>query len=96
MSLRDQSVLGTVAQDEMNEPLPQRHIEDRTIYLSRNQFRSEAGKLGKPVITDFELAVDRSRIHNHPIQPGDYRSPEVIIGAGWSYSIDIWNLGVLV
>lgn len=80
----------------MNEPLPQKHIEDRTIYLSRNQFGPEAGKLGKPVITDFGLAVDRSRIHNHPIQPGDYRAPEVIIGSGWSYNIDIWNLDVLV
>lgn len=96
MSLRDQSVLDTVAQDEIVEPLPQKQLEDRTIYLSRNQFGLEAGGLGRPVITDFGLAVDGSHLHNHPIQPDDYRAPEVIIGADWSYSVDIWNLGVLV
>ncbi|KAE8349939.1 kinase domain protein [Aspergillus coremiiformis] len=96
LSLGDQSVLDTVAQDEMNDPLPQKQLEDRTIYLSRNHFGVEAEKLGRPVITDFGLAVDGSRIHRHPIQPDDYRAPEVIIGAGWSYSVDIWNLGVLI
>jgi hypothetical protein len=32
----------------------------------------------------------------HPIQPDHYRASEVILGAGWTYSADIWNLGVLV
>ncbi|PYI02908.1 kinase domain protein [Aspergillus sclerotiicarbonarius CBS 121057] len=96
MSLRDPSVLDKVAEDEMNEPLPQKHLEDRTIYLSRNQFGLEVGELGRPVITDFGLAVTGSQIHHHLIQPDDYRAPEVIIGAGWSYSVDIWNLGVLI
>lgn len=96
MSLRDPSVLDTVVQDEINEPLPQKHLEDRTIYLSRNQFGLDARGLGRPVITDFGLAVDGSEIHNHPVQPDEYRAPEVIIGAGWSYSVDVWNLGVLV
>ncbi|KAK2765961.1 hypothetical protein FQN54_007476 [Arachnomyces sp. PD_36] len=96
MSLRDPSILDKVAQDEMDEPLPQKHLEDRTIYLSRNQFGLDVGELGRPVITDFGLAVDGSRTHNHLIQPDDYRAPEVIIGAGWSYSVDIWNLGVLI
>ncbi|EAW14979.1 protein kinase domain protein [Aspergillus clavatus NRRL 1] len=96
MSLREPSVLDKVAQDEMNDPLPQKHLEDRTIYLSRNQFGLEVRGLGRPVITDFGLAVDGSRIHHHLIQPDEYRAPEVIIGAGWSYSVDIWNLGVLI
>ena len=32
----------------------------------------------------------------HPIQPDSYRAPEVLLGVGWSYSADIWNLGVMV
>ncbi|KAJ5561471.1 protein kinase [Penicillium sp. DV-2018c] len=32
----------------------------------------------------------------HPIQPGHYRAPEVILGCGWNTSADIWNLGVLL
>ena len=80
----------------MIEPLPQKHLPDRTIYLSRNQFGLEVGEFGRPIITDFGLAVKGSRMHNHLIQPDEYRAPEVIIGAGWGYSTDIWNLAVLV
>lgn len=98
MALRDQSLPDLVAQEEMNDPLPQKRLENRTIYLSRNQFGAEPKHLGRPVITDFGLAVygDRSRVYNHIIQPDGYRAPEVAIGAGWSYSADMWNLGVLV
>lgn len=30
------------------------------------------------------------------IQPPMLRAPEVIIGAGWDFRVDIWNLGALV
>ncbi|OOG00373.1 hypothetical protein ASPCADRAFT_158345 [Aspergillus carbonarius ITEM 5010] len=96
LSLRNPSVLDRVARDEMIEPLPQKHLPDRTIYLSRNQFGLEVGEFGRPIITDFGLAVKGSRMHNHLIQPDEYRAPEVIIGAGWGYSTDIWNLAVLL
>lgn len=38
-SLRDHSVMEKVAQEEMNNQLPQKQAENRTIYLSRNEFR---------------------------------------------------------
>ncbi|CAK44789.1 uncharacterized protein An04g08230 [Aspergillus niger] len=96
MALRDHSILDKVSQDEIKEPLPQKQLEDRTIYLSRNHFGVEANGSGRPVITDFGLAVDGSRAHYHPIQPDSSRAPEVILGAGWSYSADIWNLAALL
>lgn len=98
LALRDQSVLDAVAQDEINEPLLQKKLEDRTIYLSRNNFRLQPTNLGRAVVTNFGLAVhgDVAETHNHPIQPDNYQAPEVILRTGWSYSADIWNLGVIV
>ncbi|RAK88360.1 kinase-like protein [Aspergillus costaricaensis CBS 115574] len=71
----------------------QKRARDRTIYLSRNHFGVEANSLGRPVITDFGLAVEGSQTHYHPIHPDSFRAPEVVLGAGWKYSADIWNLG---
>lgn len=59
-----------------------------------------------PKIVDFGLATSLksdsqgqggiSELGLHPIQPDQYRAPEVILGCGWSFSADIWNFGVLV
>ncbi|KAI3092197.1 hypothetical protein CBS147333_10251 [Penicillium roqueforti] len=97
MALRDHCVLDAVVQDEIEDPLPQKILKDRTIYLSRNNFGLQVGNLGRPVITDFGLSVRGDEgPHNHPIQPNGFRAPEVIIGASWNYSADIWNLGALI
>ncbi|KAF2231616.1 kinase-like protein [Viridothelium virens] len=98
MGLRDQAVLHTVAQDEAESPLPQKKLEDRTIYLSRNYFGVPAEGLGVPVITDLGLAVrgDERRFYDHLIQPDQYCAPEVILAGGWSYSADLWNLAALL
>lgn len=96
MALRDQSTLDTVAREEREDPLPQKKYTDRTIYLSRNDFGFQVNNLGRPVITDFGLSVHGDSPHNHTIQPSGFRAPEVILGAGWDYSVDIWNLGALV
>lgn len=96
MALRDQSVLDTVAREELQDPLPQKNCDDRTIYLSRNDFGFQPDNIGRPVLMDFGLSACGKTIHNHPIQPQGFRAPEVIIGSGWDYSVDIWNLGALV
>lgn len=97
MALRDHSVLDAVVRDEIEGPLPQKISDDRTIYLSHNNFGFQANSLGRPVITDFGLSVCGDKAsHNHSIQPNGFRAPEVLIGASWDYSVDIWNLGALV
>lgn len=96
VKLEDMSILERDAKDEYSNPLPQKHTEDRTIYLSRNNY----GRLLKPVgtvqITDFDLSVLGDVPRSGSIQAEIYRAPEVILGAGYSYAADIWNLGVMV
>lgn len=97
MALSNPSVLNTIAQDEMNSPSPRKHLDGRDIYLSRNYWGLSHHDLGRPIITDFGLAVRGDGPSNsHPIQPDGYRAPEVCLAGEWSYSADIWNLGVMV
>jgi hypothetical protein len=80
------------------EPPSYEEREGRPVYKSRPDF----GWLRKGVrflqISDFGLAAcgDVSSLHNHLIQPLQLRAPEVILKAGWTYSADIWNLGMVV
>ena len=79
--LEDRSILERSARDEMENPLPQKKCDDRTIYLSRN---------------NYGHSVQGDDSNNGCIQAEVYRAPEVILDAGWTYSADIWNLGVMV
>jgi serine/threonine protein kinase len=73
----------------------------RTVYLSAGDFGPlSIGtlRLLVPVITDFGHAqrITLCSPGFSPIQPDQYRAPEVILGCGWTFSADIWNLGLLV
>ena len=83
--------------DEAENPSPRKLEGTRVIYPSRN-LGDLQGAPGPPKITDFGLAVsgDGPQPHNHPIQADLFQAPEVILRAGWTYSADIWNLGVMV
>ena len=97
--LEDMSILESSALDEFKNPLPQKICDDRTIYLSRNQYgqpRKIAKVLGRVTITDFGFAVCGDGPHYGPIQAEPFRAPEVILDSGWTYSSDIWNLGIMV
>lgn len=72
------------------------------IYRCHNDFGPlDASKLGRmyPQITDFSAAVvlgnnkhdNYVQLGTHPIQPDNYRAPEVVLGCGWSFSADMWN-----
>ncbi|GKZ35249.1 hypothetical protein AbraIFM66950_005843 [Aspergillus brasiliensis] len=80
---------------------------DRVIYRCHNNFGPlDPSGLGNiyPQITDFGAATLLGNGGDHgavqlgtrPIQPDYYRAPEVVLGCGWSYSADIWNLGVMI
>ncbi|MCJ1247543.1 hypothetical protein MMC30_004757 [Trapelia coarctata] len=65
--------------------------------FSHNDFGPLRSLYSLPKIADFGNAQQNSpQPRIHPIQPDHYRAPEVILGTGWTYSADIWNLGVLI
>jgi serine/threonine-protein kinase SRPK3 len=67
---------------------------DAIVYKSR-RFKNPR-VYGYPVLCDLGQAQDGTLVHNEDIQPEVYRAPEVILEQEWSYSVDIWNLGVMV
>ena len=97
--LEDKSLLEIAAQEEYEDPLPQKRLENgRTIYLSRSNYGKPRGITGLVEITDLGLAerVSADEINTGPIQAEIYRAPEVILDVGYSNSADIWSLGVMV
>ncbi|KAL9101424.1 MAG: hypothetical protein Q9163_003316 [Psora crenata] len=96
LGIEDRTVIEDLVNDEVEEPTPRKEEGSRAIYLSRN-FGDYKGPPGPPKIADFGLAVkgNVSGLHKHPIQADLFQAPEVILRAGWTYSVDIWNLGVM-
>ena len=79
--------------------MPRKVKNGHNVYLSHKDLDPPISYYFLPKITDFGLAhhqKDLAVLNRHPIQPDDYRAPEIILGAGWTYSVDIWNLGLLV
>ncbi|KAJ5960848.1 uncharacterized protein N7479_007998 [Penicillium vulpinum] len=80
--LEDRELLSQNARDEFENPLPQKHCNDGCIiYLS---------------LVDFDLAVQGDILQDGCIQAEVYRAPEVILDRGYTYSADIWTLGVML
>lgn len=90
----DTSLLRHYEAAEDQSPSPRKILEDRTIYKTR-EFRLTNAP-GYPVLCDFGEARYGGETHVDLIQPDIYRAPEVIFGIPWSYSADIWMVGVMV
>jgi serine/threonine-protein kinase SRPK3 len=96
LGIENDGIISELIEDEEKNPTPAKVYDDRRIYPHRN-FGNLRGPPGRPKLADFGLAVTGSEgPHNHPIQPDLLQAPEVILRAGWSYSVDVWNLGVMV
>ncbi|KXS93469.1 hypothetical protein AC578_9220 [Pseudocercospora eumusae] len=96
VKVEDPAILQRDAQDEQRNPLPQKHLDGRIIYLSRNDYGQFSAPTGVVQIVDFDLSVFGNIPRTGCIQADVYRAPEVILDAGYSYSADIWSLGVML
>ncbi|TQW00462.1 protein kinase [Cordyceps javanica] len=93
MNPHEYVILEKDALDEYCNPLPQKIDENRTIYLSRNNYGPLLRPTGIVQIGDYGLSVSGKMEHTGCIQAEAYRAPEVILDAGYGYSADIWSLG---
>ncbi|KAH8713996.1 Serine/threonine-protein kinase SRPK [Beauveria bassiana] len=96
VKLEDLAILDRDALDEYQNPLPQKITNDRTIYLSRNNYGPFSIPAGIVQIADFGYSKSGKTHHSGCIQAEAYRAPEVILDSGYSYSADIWSLGVMM
>jgi serine/threonine-protein kinase SRPK3 len=96
MKIEDPGIFERSARDEYDRPLPQKLVDGRIIYLSRNDYGKPSAPTGVVQITDFDLSVLGKKQNSGCIQADIYRAPEVILDAGYTYSADIWSLGVMV
>lgn len=97
VGFEDPSVVEDFARAQIQNPMPRKIQDGRSIHQSHNDFGPLKSSYVLPKIADFGLAqYGKSEPQRYPIQVDRYRAPEVILGADWMYSADIWNLGVLV
>ncbi|VUC27273.1 unnamed protein product [Clonostachys rosea] len=95
----DPSILDEYLRQQKKTPPMLKESRGRPIYETRHNF----GRLKRGIqiakLTDFGLAVCDQKpgtLHFHNIQPLEYTAPEVLFKTGWSYSADIWNLGLVL
>lgn len=101
VTLENDAVLRKFVRRQRKSAQP-RHIrteDGRETYLSQGDFGPLQGSRLLPQLADFNLAfpgLADGHFHLSAIQSHRFRAPEVILGCPWSYSVDIWNLGLLV
>ncbi|KAF4948915.1 hypothetical protein FGADI_9199 [Fusarium gaditjirri] len=101
VTIENDSVLAGFVKNCTANPQP-RHVradDGRVIYLSQDDFGPLRGNMVLPALADFNQSfpgLEGNKGHLSPIQFHRYRAPEVLLGCPWSYSIDIWNFGLVM
>lgn len=101
VTIESEDVLINFIKRQTKNPQPKhtRLQDGRDTYLSQGNFGPLQGSRLLPKLADFNLAfpgLANGNGHLAAIQSHRFRAPEVILGCPWSYSVDIWNLGLLV
>lgn len=94
LRIEEDSILEAFEAAELSAPSPRKFDGDRVIYESRGLRRPK--KPGRPVLCDVGEARFGRKTYTDDIQPYVYRAPEIILDIPWTYSADIWNVGVMV
>ncbi|RAL17626.1 kinase-like protein [Aspergillus homomorphus CBS 101889] len=92
--IEDDSVFTDFEIRELERSVPRKeaNADGRTIYMS--QELKVPKQVDRPVLCDFGSAM-LGECHSAFVQPKIYRAPEVIFGAPWTFSADIWNVGCM-
>ncbi|KAF1817290.1 kinase-like protein [Eremomyces bilateralis CBS 781.70] len=102
MTFEDRPAIDRFIQAQTENPMARKVFTDHTVYRSQRNFGDIKWPSGvrnmMPKLADFGVAQrgDQPGRLIFPIQPNHCRAPEVLLGAGWSYSADIWNFGIIV
>ena len=94
LRIEEDSILEEFEAAELRAPSPRKVNGDRVIYESRGLTRPK--KPGRPVLCDFGEAHFGKKTYTDDIQTYVYRAPEIILDIPWTYSVDVWNVGVMV
>lgn len=101
ITLENEKILDDFVSACSKHPHP-KHVssmDGREVYLSHDDFGRLQGARLLPELADFNLCypiLGGGHGHLSPIQSHRYRAPEVLLGCPWTYSADIWSLGLLV
>ncbi|ODM19514.1 hypothetical protein SI65_04498 [Aspergillus cristatus] len=98
IAFKDPATLENYIRDQETNPPPYKMSAGRPIFESRPDFGPLKKGVGQVKISDFSTAVfgNGPVPHSHDIQPQQFCAPEVLLKATWSYSADIWNLGLVL
>ncbi|KAL2821807.1 kinase-like domain-containing protein [Aspergillus cavernicola] len=111
MTFENENILPAFVQRQQQMQFKVNQATGRTIYRCHNAFGSLDAKEIKNMYTqinDFGSATSLNdpsvlrdgmagqKISIYPIQPDHSRAPEVILGCGWDFMADSWNLDVLL
>ncbi|KFZ14896.1 hypothetical protein V501_02997 [Pseudogymnoascus sp. VKM F-4519 (FW-2642)] len=98
IGFEDGSVIGEYVKMQRQNPGPYKEGDGRRVYQSQPDFGRFTKGTGVLKISYFGAAVfgDTTKLHYHDIQPEQFAAPEVLLEAGWIYSTDIWNLGMVL
>lgn len=92
MCIQDESILDEFAKMAITNPAPSKELSDRIIYVSQPMPSTK----GLPSLSDFSEARFGSSKYSGLIMPNVFRAPEVILGMGWSYAVDVWSFAMTV
>ncbi|KFY37814.1 hypothetical protein V495_06921 [Pseudogymnoascus sp. VKM F-4514 (FW-929)] len=81
VGFEDNSVIKEYVNTQRRNPAPCKEGDGRRVYQSQPDFGRFSKGTGVCKISDFGAA---------------FAAPEVLLGAGWTYSADIWNLGMVL
>jgi hypothetical protein len=98
LEFEETGVLDDYVKNLEKDPPSFEECDDRHICRSQSDFGPLRRGCGCLRISDFGLAAfgDKSPLHYHNIQPLQAFALEILLKAGWTYSVDICNMGMVV